>query len=162
MKKITTFLFLLTSLTGFTQTVNSNPFTATVGVEAYVPKDALRTLQVGGVSESMQLEYRPFRSAAYILNTGYYYKRPTLTTGSIMILPILAGVKVYLDSNISLIGTAGFAYTSAGGGYQPMYTGGLSVDLNRFNIELKYIITVTQDKLYELNGTTLRLGYRFN
>jgi hypothetical protein len=140
MKKLITFLFLLITVTGYTQTVNSSPFTAIVGVETYVPKSALQTLEVGGVAESMQLEYRPFKSAAYILSTGFYYRRPTEELRSIMLIPVLGGVKVYLDSSISLLGTAGFAYTSAGGGYQPMYTAGASVDLNRFNIELKYIV----------------------
>jgi hypothetical protein len=135
-----------------------------LGPELFTPVGNLTNTHFTGVGGMFEMEVLPVKHkrVGYVLVSGYNYIMGKGDDQSLFQAPGLAGVRLHVDSVISISQMAGVSFFNENEGFKQTYCTSVRFDIGILGVETKYITALRPGKGRDISGFILRLSYRIN
>lgn len=149
---------LLTTLLTFGQKKAEVKFN--VGPELYTPVGNLMKTHFTGVDGMVEMEVLHGKhKVGYVMVTGYNYIMGKNENQSLFQAPGLVGVRIHLDSTISIAQMGGVSFFNENEGFKQTYCSSIRFDIGKLGVEGKYITALRRGYNNDVSGFVLRLSY---
>jgi hypothetical protein len=149
---------LLTTLLSFGQKKAEVKFN--IGPELFTPVGNLTSTHFTGVGGMVEMEVLPVKhKVGYVMVTGYNYIMGKNENQSLFQTPGLVGVRVHLDSTISIAQTGGVSFFNENERFRQTYSSSIRFDIGKLGVEGKYITALRPGRNNDISGFVLRLSY---
>jgi hypothetical protein len=150
---------LLTTLLTFGQKKAEVKFN--IGPELYTPVGNLMETHFTGVGGMVEMEVLPVKhKIGYVLVTGYDYIMGKNENQSLFQAPGLLGVRLHVDSVISISQMAGVSFFNENEGFKQTYCTSVRFDVGKLGVETKLITALRPGHANDITGFILRLSYQ--
>jgi hypothetical protein len=150
---------LLTTLLSFGQKKAEVKFN--VGPELFTPVGNLMETHFTGVGGMVEMEVLPVKhKIGYVLVTGYDYIMGKNENQSLFQAPGLLGVRLHVDSVISISQMAGVSFFNENEGFKQTYCTSVRFDVGKLGVETKLITALRPGHANDITGFILRLSYQ--
>ena len=150
---------LLTTLLSFGQKKAEVKFN--IGPELYTPVGNLMETHFTGVGGMVEMEVLPVKhKIGYVLVTGYDYIMGKNENQSLFQAPGLLGVRLHVDSVISISQMVGVSFFNENEGFKQTYCTSVRFDVGKLGVETKLITALRPGHANDITGFILRLSYQ--
>lgn len=133
-----------------------------LGPELFAPVGNLMNTHFTGVGGMFEMEVLPVKhkKVGYVLVSGYDYIMGKGDNQSLFQAPGLVGVRLHVDSIISISQMAGVSFFNENEGFKQTFCTSVRFDVGILGIETKLITALRPGHANDITGFILRLSYR--